>query len=374
MGNYFSWCPSRFYSWFTAFSYFHNDLPLNLDSIANFFAYDTSLFSLINNQKSCKDKLNGDLDRISAWAYQWKMSFNPDLTKQATEVYFSRKSDPSDIPSLFFNNIQVDSRDSQKHLGVILDKRLAFDHHLSEKIVKDNKGIGLIMRLRKRLSRDTLLTIYKAFLRPHLGYGDILYDNPGDISFIQKIVCVQYNVAPAITGCIRGTSRETLYCEFGLESLADRGICKRLCVFYNVINGTSPSYLLQRLPDHNPSSNALPSKPAVYQSAIRTKRFQNSFFSFCISKWNALDCHIRNLPTISSFKRALFKFFRPSPASIYKVNQSQGIVLLTRLRVGFSHLREDKFRHNSMGTLDSFCSCRTNSIEATEHYVLQCPP
>ena len=71
------------------------------------------------------------MDRISAWANQWKMSFNPDLSKQATEVYFSRKSDPGDIPTLFFNNIQVDSRNSQKHLDVILDKRLAFDQLLT---------------------------------------------------------------------------------------------------------------------------------------------------------------------------------------------------------------------------------------------------
>ena len=194
----------------------------------------------------------------------------------------------------------------------------------------------------------------------------------GIFFFTQKIESVQYNAALAITGCIRGTFREKLYPEFGLESLADRRFCWRLFVFYNVINGTSPSYLLQGLPDHNLSSYALRSKPAVYQSAIRTKRFQNSFFHYCISQWNALDCQIRNLPTISSFKRALSKFFRPSPASIFKVNQPQGIVLLARLRVGFSHLHEHKFRHNFMDTLDPFCSCRTSSIETTEHYLLQC--
>ena len=104
-------------------------MPLNLESIVKVFADDTSIFSLINSQKSFEDKLNRDLDRISARAYQWKMSFNPDLTKQATEVYFSRKSDPSDIPSILFNNIQVAFRDSQKHLGIILDKRLAFDKY-----------------------------------------------------------------------------------------------------------------------------------------------------------------------------------------------------------------------------------------------------
>ena len=56
----------------------------------------------------------------------------------------------------------------------------------------------------------------------------------------------------------------------------------------------------------------------------------------------------------------------------YKVANHNGFILLTRLRVGFSHLREHKFRHSFQDTVDPFCSCRTNSIECTEHYLLHC--
>ena len=45
---------------------------------------------------------------------------------------------------------------------------------------------------------------------------------------------------------------------------------------------------------------------------------------------------------------------------------------LTGLRVGFSHLREHKFRHNFVDTLDPFCNCRTNSLETTEHFLMYC--
>ena len=48
-------------------------------------------------------------------------------------------------------------------------------------------------------------------------------------------------------------------------------------------------------------------------------------------------------------------------------------MLLTRLRVGFSHLREHMFRHNFADINDPFCLCRTNAIETTEHYLLYCP-
>ena len=140
----------------------------------------------------------------------------------SSEVIFSRKRIQSNHPGLVFNNSPVMSLDFQKHLGLILDRRLNFNHHLKEKISKANKGIGLIRRLYHNLPRKSLLIIYKSFIRPHLDYADIIYHQPHNESFTNKIESVQYNAALAITGAIKGTSRERLYQELGLESLSDR--------------------------------------------------------------------------------------------------------------------------------------------------------
>ena len=59
-------------------------------------------------------------------------------------------------------------------------------------------------------------------------------------------------------------------------------------------------------------------------------------FTFYILQWNNLDPRIINLPSIDCFKRAILKFTRPSPASTFRVSKHQRIILLTRLRVGFS--------------------------------------
>ena len=56
------------------------------------------------------------------------------------------------------------------------------------------------------LPRHSLLTIYKSFVRLHLDYGDILYDQPNSRSLCHKIETVQYNAALAITGAFKGTS------------------------------------------------------------------------------------------------------------------------------------------------------------------------
>ena len=134
------------------------------------------------------------------------------------EVHFSRKINPVDTPPVYFNNLAVASCETHKHLGLLLDKRLAFDRHVEEMILRANKGVGLITRLRRYLPRNSLLTIYKALIRPHLDYGDVVYDYPGNASFMQKLESVQYNASLAITGCFRGTSRDKLYSELGLES------------------------------------------------------------------------------------------------------------------------------------------------------------
>ena len=126
----------------------------------------------------------------------------------------------------------------------MLDKRLTFDRHVEEVILRANKGVGLITLLRRYLPRNFLLNIYNALIRPHLDYGDVVYDFPGNASFMQKLESVQYNASLAITGCFRGTSRDKLYSELGLESLADRRFYRRLIAFYKILTKNFPQYLI----------------------------------------------------------------------------------------------------------------------------------
>ena len=60
----------------------------------NFFVDDTMLYSIVKNPISTATALNEDLETIRRWAHQWKMEFNPDPTKQATELLFSYKNKP----------------------------------------------------------------------------------------------------------------------------------------------------------------------------------------------------------------------------------------------------------------------------------------
>ena len=147
------------------------------------------------------------------------MLFNPDASKQAQEVVFSRKI--LTIMTSSFNNMLLNSKNTQKHLGLYLDTKLNFSEHINEKIKKAVKGISVIKNPNVTSSHSSLLTIYKSFIRPHLDYGDVIYDQPNNNRLSEKIESIQYNAALAITGAITETSREKLYQKLGLESLKD---------------------------------------------------------------------------------------------------------------------------------------------------------
>ena len=69
---------------------------------------------------------------------------------------------------------------------------------------------------------QVIQVVYRCFIRPHLDYGDVIYDQPNLSSLANKIESVKYNAAFVITGVIRGTYKEKILEELGFESLKDR--------------------------------------------------------------------------------------------------------------------------------------------------------
>ena len=149
----------------------------------------------------------------------------------------------SNNPSpLSFNQSQVRISENHKHLDLILDTKLKFNEHLEDKINKCNRIIGSIKKLSLILPRACLLTIYKDVVKPHLDYADIIYDKPDDKSFKYWLEKVQHNAALTITGAIRGTLRERIYNELGLESLPDRRWYRKMTFIYKIVKNLAPKY------------------------------------------------------------------------------------------------------------------------------------
>ena len=83
------------------------------------------------------------------------------------------------------------------------------------------------MGLIRKFLRFSLLAFYKTFVRPHLDYGDMIYDQTYNASFHRKLKSIRYSACLAITGTIRDTSYENLNQELGLETLQSRRWCSK---------------------------------------------------------------------------------------------------------------------------------------------------
>ena len=319
-----------------------NDLEKDIKSSIKFFADDTMLYSIVNDPNITANDLNHDLKLIEKWAHQWKMAFNPDPTKQAIEVLFSQKKSKIDHPPLFFNSVQVQRENYQKHLGLILDSKLTFSHHIKEKTSKVRKGIGLIKYLSSFAPTKTLDQIYKMYIRPHLDYCDVIFDTPAKISefdhsvnlsyLMNSIERLQYQAALAVTGCWQGTSTYKVYEELGWESLSDRRFTRRLIQFFKIFNYNSPPYLYENIPPLRIPIYGTDSPRVFREIFCRTDKYMNSFFPNSVKSWNNIDNSIRNSETIGIFKKKLYSLIRPPKKPIFGILNSSGIKHLYKLR------------------------------------------
>ena len=335
-----------------------NDLPDEVHSKMKLFADDSSLFAKVTDVNLVHDQITNDLNTITKWAHQWKMKFNPDITKQAIEVIFSHKHNKPLHPPLNFNNIPVAREKSSTHLGMILDNRLTFRDHVHKAIEKANSGLALMKYLSAFVSRQVLDTTYKLYVRPHLDYGDVIYhDQLQDM--MRSLESVQYKAALIVAGCWQGTNRLRLYNELGWESLEDRRIFRRFVLFFKIRNNETPDYLkahIKELPNENNMTN----------------RYKKSFFVFCQRNWEHLDDKIKQSTSIIEFKRTYLQKtgIRPLKKDLYNVSDKYGLCLLTKLRVNFSDLRQHRFNHN-FNCPSPICKCGIGN-ETSEHFLLHC--
>ena len=115
---------------------------------------------------------------------------------------------------------------------------------MNSAVSKVDKGISVIKKLQHILSQKSLVTMYKAFLRPLLDYGDIIYNQPHNVPFCEKLESVEYKAVLEITGVMQGTSHNKIYLELGIESLKARRWYTRLSCRFKIMKEEAQNYLL----------------------------------------------------------------------------------------------------------------------------------
>ena len=155
-----------------------------------------------------------------------------------------------------------------------------------------------------------------------MNYNDAVNDQSLNDAFSNKLETVQYNAALAVTGAIKGTSREKVYQELGLEYLQQIRWRRRLCLFYKVVSTKLLAYIYDIIP---PVSQSQRHSNTFNSISCRTEYFKNSFLPCVIGEWKKLNPEIQRSGSYNIFRKSILNFIRPSASKVYKINDVNGI-------------------------------------------------
>ena len=347
-----------------------NDITDDLASLPLIYADDTTLLEIVDDPVVSAGRLNSDLHKISVWADKWLVTMNP---VKSRNVIFSLKRNKQVHPPLFLSSNIVKDVESHTHLGLTLQSSMSWRKHIVQVFEKASKRLNMLKFVRFKVDRSILTSLYKSLIRPLMEYGDVIWNNCYDCDSA-LLDGVQYEAARLVTGAIKGTSSARLYKELAWESLSNRRKLHLLCQFYKIVKNLAPYYLSEMLPklSSERTNYRLRSRENFTQFSCRTSRFQKSFFPSAITGWNSLDIDVRNSVSLPTFKAKLRSTLFPhSYNKLFDFSLSRRASIdHTRLRLGFSCLREYLFKINRCAS--PFCECGLES-ESVKHFFLFCP-
>ena len=148
---------------------FTSDLPVTHGVLIGTFADDTALMSTAYHPKIAASKLQRSLNNVSQWLKTWRIKANEAKSKHVTFTLRKQK-----CPNVNLNDIQIPQSDSARYLGIHLDNKLTWKHHILTK----RKALGLqlnkflwLINQNSPLSLENKLIIYKSILKPIWSYG-----------------------------------------------------------------------------------------------------------------------------------------------------------------------------------------------------------
>ncbi|PJE77627.1 hypothetical protein CI610_03447 [invertebrate metagenome] len=351
-----------------------NDLPDALTNQVKLFADDTSLYAVIDdNQAEIAGTLNTDLENISFWANKWDVKFNPNKTKS---VLFSRKKTQI-IPQLFFLDTPIDNSHTHKQLGLTFNSDGSWSEHIQNIFEKSYKRLNILKSLKYKLNRETLITMYVAFIRPILEYSSVVWDNCNN-TCKQLIESIQLEATRIITGLRKGTPHNILYRELRLETLESRRKKHKLTLMYQILHNNAPQYLIdivtQYLNDNEDTVHHLRRQRLFNQPLCRSENYYNSFSPTILREFNSIDTKILNSPSLGVFKKLITPvnldqgLIRTTDILKNKGNRKENIILC-QLRNNASNLNFDRFNDH---LIDSpLCRCNQGD-ETSYHYFFEC--
>ena len=317
-----------------------NDIVENINSSIRLFADDTSLYIIVDDPIQAAEQLNSDLEKVNRWAKQWLVTFNPGKSEY---ILFSRKVNKPHHPPVLMDQKQINEVTSYKHLGIIFSSDCTWHEHLEQIKTKAWAQINVMRKLKFKLDRKSLKTIYFSFIRPLIEYADVVWNNCTQYE-VNELEKIQNEAARIVTGATKLVSINSLLTETGWETLATRRKQHKLTLFYKMQNDLSPEYLASLVPPTVGSTSSYPLRKSndFYILHTYSQLYYNSFLPSLVREWNELPEQTRDSASLNIFKTRI----NPNtekPPRYYFIGKPLGQIYHARLRTNCSSLRQHLF-------------------------------
>jgi hypothetical protein len=278
------------------FTIYINDLPNNLQSMCKIFADDTKIYNEAENSQM----IQGDLGTLQDWTNQWNLYFN---VLKCKVLHIGKKNEEVKYKMFVENDIlEIEITDEEKDLGVIFDKNLTFDGHISKIVTKANQIVGIVKRVFKFLDKEMFIKLYKSLIRPHLEYANIIW-HPYLKRQSALIERVQRRATKVLQECRFLSYKERLI-YLKLHSLKGRRLRGDLIEVYKILHNLTAingDKFFKFLDDQRTRNSDL----KIFIEHSKTTKRRESFKHRVTHHWNSLPLETKHAPTLNSFKNQL---------------------------------------------------------------------
>ena len=267
-----------------------NDLPNCLgSSVPALFADDTNLTASGASASEIQDILEIELNKVHTWLLANKLTLNVKKTEYILIGSRQRLSQVSADPILSMGSEGIKRVSSTKTLGVVVDECITWSDHVDKVAKKAAKGIGMLRRSKHLFDRDTLKTIYNAFVLPHFDYCALVWNNCSK-TLQNKLQKLQNKAGRIITGDCYKTASDTVRSKLSWDTLeATREKQLQTCM-NQIMKGNSTDYLRELFTIHANQTYGLRSNNRVlHLPKPKTNALKRSFSYKGAAAWNNIE-------------------------------------------------------------------------------------
>jgi len=279
------------------FVIFINDLPDMILSTAHIFADDTKVYRSVHTEYEC-DQLQADLSRLVQWSETWQMSFNTDKCKVLHLGHNNRQA------TYNMGQTELQRSSVEKDLGVFVDDQLKFKKHVSHAVNKASRILGMIRSTFACLDEDTVPRLYKALVRPHLEYGNLIWHPRYRIDKLE-VEKVQRR-ATKLVARLKDEPYETRLEALKIPSLEFRRRRGDMIQVFKILRGMDrlePDIFFSMTGEHGTRGH----KDKMFKRHSRLELRRNTFSHRVVTDWNQLSQATISATTLNIFKTRLDK-------------------------------------------------------------------